>query len=142
MVTLTFEDTDDGIRNYEISFQAIALSDKQIPVSEWDDVVELIKKLKTVGRPAKEKLGKTQLYDLKDGGGEVVLERSEHKLLVEMIERPIWRPMVIEDAAATKEWLKAQKNDGGSQKPDAKPQAKRKAEGKVAGTIPGATSGE
>ncbi len=127
MYTLDFVDDEEGQRNYELSFQAIAMTQKELPLVQWDDAVALVRKMKAVGKPAAQKIGRTQLYDLKAGGGQVLLERSEYTMLFDMVTQPIWRPMALEDVQAVLEWLKAHKNDGGSLVQDARPEAKRRA---------------
>jgi hypothetical protein len=124
---LIFEDDDTGRQRYEILFQSVALSQKQCQVSDWDDVVGLVKKLKSIGNPAKERIGTHVLYDLQDGGGEIVLERSEAKLLLEFVSQPIWRPLAIPDALAVRKWLENIPKVSGSLNPDAPPHVQRRA---------------
>lgn len=116
MYQLNFTPDSEGDRNYEICFQAFAMCDKQFGVDEWDDVVALGRKFKRIGRPADQKVGKTQLFELAGSGGELGLERSEMKMLKGMIDRPIWRTMALEDVVATKAWLHSLKYDGGQDK--------------------------
>jgi hypothetical protein len=118
MYKLVFEENDLGRQRYEMSFQSIALTQKQVPVAEWDVVVDLVKKLKSVGRPAKEKIGSFTLYDLSEEGGEVILENAEMKALIDFVGQPIWRPLALEDAQELKKWLdgipkESGKKDGG-----------------------------
>lgn len=102
---------EDAASKYEICYQAVVLSDRQVQISEWDTVVDLLRKLKAVGNVAKEKTAGTELYELASSNGGMVfpavdLEKSELKLLIEFIERPIWRPSGLERVLNTRKWLK------------------------------------
>lgn len=129
MHKVSFTDDDEGRERYEMCYQAIALvpADMRVPFSDWDDVVGLVNKLKSIGDEGKEKLGQIKLYDLQEGGGEVLLERSEMKKLIDFIKLPIWRPLAIEKAQQLLKWLEAIPKERGSLKLDAPPQAKRAA---------------
>lgn len=131
MQKVTFEDTDVGRRHYEMAFQAIAMTQKQTPISDWDDVIDLIRKLKSVGTPAKQKVGSKELYDLQEGGGEILLEKGEMKCLLDYIGQPIWLPLALEDAQELKKWLEAIPKEKGSLRHDAKPDAKRAVAGSI-----------
>lgn len=115
MYKLNFEDSDLGRQRYEISYQAVVRSDKAPEMGDWDDVIELLKKLKSVGEPDKSavisggKVSKKTLYDLNAGGGEIDLERSEYNFLLKCIKQPIWPTVNIEDVQDTKKWLESLK---------------------------------
>lgn len=125
MFEVKFEDNDNGRQRYELSFQAVAMSQKQIATSEWDDVIDLIRKLKEIGNPASEKIGHTVLYDLQDGGGTILLEKGEMKALIDFVAQPIWRPMALEDAQSLKKWLEVIPKAPGSLK-SGPPQERRR----------------
>lgn len=129
MHKVLFEDTEEGKKRYEMCYQAIAMvpRDYSIPQTKWDDVIGLVKKLKSVGEESETMLGSHHLYDLQEGGGEIMLERSEMKLLVELVGLPIWRPLAIEDAQNLKKWLEAVPKEKGSLKLDAPPHKRRAA---------------
>lgn len=105
MFRLSFEDTEEGRARYEICYQAIVLTGRQIAVSEWDDCVGLLSKFKAAGEDKGTKIGTTVLLDLKSGGAEINLERGEKALLVSFIEQPMWRPPAIPAAQKTRMWL-------------------------------------
>lgn len=89
---------------YEVCYQAIVATDRMPPLEEWEDVVSLLRKLKAVGVPAKERIRGLLMYDLQ-APATVELERSELNLLKAHIVRPIWRTDAIEDVLETKKWL-------------------------------------
>lgn len=107
MIEARFEGPE-GSRRYEICMQALLLSKpeiggRQVQVSEWDDMVGLLRALKPIGIPVKQQ-GLT-LYNLKDEGGVAKLDRAERNLLVLFLKQPIWRPETIEDVQETIKWL-------------------------------------
>lgn len=106
MITLRFEG-DEGTTRYEICTQAILLTQKTVQLGEYDDVISLLKKLKGIGHPAKERVGSIVLYDLGEDGGSIDLERSESNALVDFIKQPMWRPPVLEDVRGTIQWIEA-----------------------------------
>lgn len=128
MQKIVFEDNEEGKKRYEMCYQAVAMvpSDYRVPHTDWDDVVGLVKKLKAIGEASSAKIGTHALYDLQEGGGEVILERSEMKKLIEFVKLPIWRPLAIEEAQALVKWLEAIPKEKGSLRIDAPPH-KRKA---------------
>ncbi len=137
MYEVKFEDNEIGRQRYEMAFQAVALTQKQVPVSEWDDVVDLIRKLKEIGDPAKESIGATALYNLCEGGGTVLLEKGEMKALIDFVGQPIWRPLALENARELKKWLESLEHQPGSLK-SGPPQERRrgkKQQEKVVGSI-------
>lgn len=104
MYELSFEG-EKGSERYEICIQALLLTAKKIEVSEWDEVVALLRKLKKIGRPTTVLQG-IQLYDLQEGGASLLLEKNERTKLLEFIEQPIWRPHILEQVMDVKVWLK------------------------------------
>lgn len=94
-------------RHYTHLFMSISLTQRQIPVAEWDDVVSLLKKLKSIGVDTKEKVGNSSVYRLQDEGGELDLERAEMLLLKDFMKQPIWRPSALEDIKETIDFLEA-----------------------------------
>lgn len=109
MFQLEFSDTDDGRSKYEICFQALALAQRPPQISEFADVVSIIKQLKANGAPGKTSQGDVVLYDLKKGGATIALERSEYGLLKLYVTQPIWRPISLESVVMTKDWLEGLK---------------------------------
>lgn len=107
MRTLQLSDQDQEI--YQLAYQAVVLSQRQTPVAEWEDVVSLLRKLKAVGVPAKERIGTVQLMELAPGGGTVSLERNEHRILLECVEATSWTPLALETAAKLRSTLQALK---------------------------------
>lgn len=128
MYELTFEPNEIGQRRYELCHQSVVLSGKAPEADTWDDVVSLIRKLKSIGNPTAEKINKTFLYDLQEDGGTFFLENSEMKLLLNFISQPMWKPEALEDVVDCKTWLEKLPKVSGSLKKDAKPEEKRKAE--------------
>lgn len=128
MYTIEFEDTEEGRKRYEVCTQSLILTSRQTAVSEWDEVVDLLKALKGAGVKTKQQVGGKFLYDLKDGGAIVLLEKAEHKLLVDFVKQPMWVPEGVEAARETVKWLEALEYKRGSKKSDARPEDKRAAE--------------
>jgi hypothetical protein len=143
MYSLKFEDDETGRKRYEIATQSLLLagktqgSNRTVQVSEWDEVIDLLKALKGGGVKSKQNILGTFLYDLQDGGATVLLEKAEHKLLIDFIKQPIWQPEGIEAAKECVQWLSGLEYQRGSKKVDARPEDKRAAEeeSKVAGHI-------
>lgn len=94
-----------GSERYEICTQAYLMTDRTIAVAEWMDVVYLQRKFKEIGKPSEQTANGITLLEL-DGDASIVLERSEMKLLLEFLERPIWRVHVLERVITTRDWLK------------------------------------
>jgi hypothetical protein len=121
-----FTNDDRGRQRYEICHQAIVLSQRPTEVGDWDDIISLLKKIKSIGLPGKDRIGKFPLYELEDEG-DLVLENSEMRQLIGFITQPIWRPEILEDVQETKRWLEGLPKQGGSTRRDAKPEEKRRA---------------
>jgi hypothetical protein len=119
MAAYTLQFTPEQGPEYEICYQAVALSSKQIPVGEWDDVVSLLEALKGVGTEAKEKAGNVALYELREYGGKIELDKAELKLLLDFIRQPMWRPHVLPQVQQTVKWLEGaqKKQDEERKKP-------------------------
>lgn len=96
---------------YANCFMAISLTQKQISVAEWDDVIGLVRKLKAIGEDTKEKLAGHTVYKLCDEGGMLLLERAEMNLMKDFIKQPIWRPSALETIKETLEWLDSAPKD-------------------------------
>lgn len=106
MFTLKFQPKNEKHEeHYTHLFMAISLTQRQIPVAEWDDVVSLLKKLKSIGIDTQEKLGNSSIYRLNAEGGEVHLERAEMVLLKDFMKQPIWRPSALEQIKETLDFL-------------------------------------
>lgn len=135
MFTLKFEDNEQGRKRYEICTQAVILSNPQnggraVQTSEWDEVIGLLRSLKAGGIKSKQTIGGKALYDLKEGGSEIKLERAEHKLLLEFVRQPMWIPDGLEDVKDVLTWLEAIEHHKESPK-----HRREKLEGQVAGNI-------
>ena len=114
MYVLNFDGSKIGKERYEICIQSVFMTTKEVTNENEDEFIFLLRKLKSIGVEAAERIGKVKLYDLQDGGGEIGLERSEHKLLLTLIGLPIWRPAVLEQKKECQEWVKNIKPvDGG-----------------------------
>lgn len=125
MYALEFKAGDEvSETRYSTCYVAIAITQKQVAVAEWDDVIALMKKLKAVGRDSKEKVQGASLYILGEEGGTVHLERSEHRMLVDFVKQPIWRPTGLEEARNVLKWLEGLKPEE-----EAKPTPKETTDG-------------
>ena len=112
MYCLTFQGRNEKHEEfYTNCFMAISLTQRQIGVAEWDDVIGVVKKLKSIGEDTKEKLANHTVYRLADAGGVVKLERAEMNLLKDFIKQPIWRPSALESVKETLEWLESAPKD-------------------------------
>lgn len=105
MFVLSFEG-EKGRERFEICYIAVTLTQRQVAVSEWDDVVGLLKALKSCGVMTKDKIAGTDvdLCDLVEGR-QCTLQRSEQKVLLDFISQPIWRPAKIEAVQECKAWI-------------------------------------
>lgn len=106
MYEIHFEANETGRQRYELCYQAIAQSQLPIPVTDWDTVADLVRKIKKAGQSAKEK----GLYDLLPGGAKVTLEKAEMAKLKEFIAQPIWRPMFLDNVIDLQKWLESAKS--------------------------------
>lgn len=127
MIKLKFEDTEEGRKRYEICSQALLLTQRKVDVSEWDEVIDLVKAIKDAGTKTSQQLNGIFLYDLMEGGAEVNLEKAEAKLLVSFIRQPMWRPEGVAEAKSVALWVEEIKDDRASAKKDARPEARRDA---------------
>lgn len=116
MIRVKFDNDALGKQRYEVCTQAVLLSNpqhggKSIAVSEWDDVVTLVRALKGIG----ESLGKLpngiELFELAASGGEMELGKGERNLLVSFLKQPMWRPDVIENVQEAIVWLDSLKSE-------------------------------
>lgn len=132
MYKLDFTDDEQGRERFEICYQAIVMTNKDVTRENEDDFIHTLKKLKSISLESRDdqgkkiKLGGIVLRDLQDGGGTIELERSEHSLLLDCIKRPIWRPIVLEQKKECENWIAGMLVD---KKPN------KKDKGDVAGTI-------
>lgn len=92
---------------YSILIMSLILSHRETPRHEWDDVIAVTRKLKSLGDPQKETLNGSPVYILKPEGGTLALERSELAVLRTFVEQPIWRPTALEEVKQTLDWLTA-----------------------------------
>lgn len=108
---LEFTDDAEGRRRYELCYQAIALTPRQIAIGEWDDCVDLVRAMKQIGIDAGTKVQGIMLLDLVPGGGIATLSRASHKLLLDMVKQPLWRPDALEDVRSVHAWLDGLKEE-------------------------------
>lgn len=109
MFVINFDGSKEHRAHFEICYQAIIATDKEATRDNEDDFIALLQKMKRVSTEAAEKLGGIKLRDLQEGGASLALDRSEHKLLVACIERPIWRPVILEQKRDALKFVKEAK---------------------------------
>jgi hypothetical protein len=88
---------------FAVCMQAIASTQRPTPPEAWDDVIGLLKKLKSVA-DEKRSDGKIE-YELKLGGAVIELERGERTQLLEFIRTSPWNPMGLETVRGVREWI-------------------------------------
>lgn len=115
MKVARFMPDEEGRNRYEYCLMSLLLSRREIPLTEWDDVISVTKKLKAIGRDTGEKLMGAAIYQLVEGGAVQFFERSEVASLRSFLTQGVWRPMVLGEVRATIEWL--------DKLPDAQPEA-------------------
>lgn len=121
MYTLTFDATEKDRRRYELLYQAIVAQREPVKTPDWDDCISLLRAFKRVGLESKDYLAPgVAAWELKDEGGMVFLERSEYRLLLAMLDAPIWRPAVLEEVVEARDWVKAIKNTPKLTEPESK----------------------
>lgn len=100
-------------RNYAICIQSITMNQKVIPVIEWDNLVSMVRKLKSIGTPSMIQPNRESptIYDLADSGTEISLTSGEYKLLLDLLQQPIWKTSVIEDIVSVRDWLRGIKEE-------------------------------
>ena len=107
MYKLYFE--RDGIVQptwYQICFESVALSKANIPPSEWDTVVGLVRKLKKAGKADGSTVMDVPLYKLDtEGSQKVELETAEFNMLLKFIEGTQWKVAVLETVVDVRDWL-------------------------------------
>lgn len=144
MYKLEFENTEIGRRRYELAFEASQVQPSP-SLDKWDTFIDLIKKLKSIGRPNGQRSnnGKIILRELDpDTPCIIFLEKAEHKELLGCIKQPVWPSYALEDAQDLLKWLEGLKHEPGSLTKDAKPNQKKQAEALIAGSIPQANAPE
>lgn len=112
MYKLLFIGNDEAcIARFKRCYTAVVMTGRQLAVSEWDDAIALLKALKKIGRDTGNASGLDVPADyvLSDEGGEILLQRSEYNLLLELLKQPIWRPTVLETVKETRTWLEGLK---------------------------------
>ena len=111
MYQLDFAQSETDEARYATCYMAIVLTQKQIQVAEWDDVIALLKALKSVGLDTGGKIlgSELPLYVLREDGGTIKLERSAYKMLLEFVAQPLWRPSATEATKECKTWLEGLK---------------------------------
>lgn len=93
---------------FELFYQSIVATDKNADRDNEDDFIALLQQLKRISTASSVTLGSggIKLRDLNPEGGSIALEGSQYKLLVACMERPIWRPHVLEAKRDALKWLK------------------------------------
>ncbi len=90
-------------KKYLICIQSILTAQRPAAFDAWDDVIGLLKKLKSIG--VEKMAGVQKTYDLADGGGVIELERGEKVQLMEFVKAGMWIPDFLEDVRNTYQWL-------------------------------------
>lgn len=93
-------------KRYSICIQSILTAQRPAGFDVWDDVIGLLKKLKSLGN--EKNVGPQRTYELKDGGGIIELERAEKAQLQEFIKSGAWIPEWLEDVRNTYKWVEGQ----------------------------------
>jgi hypothetical protein len=96
---------------YLICIQSLVNAAKPAPFEAWDDVIGLLKKLKSIGVPDSEN---PRGFVLKFGGGVVELERGERNQLIEFIKSAPWIPAHLDIAKTTLKWVQDTEEVAGS----------------------------
>lgn len=88
---------------YGICIQAVMTAQRPTAFDAWDDVIALLKKLKSIGTETK--VNGIRTYDLNPGGGVLELQRGERNQLVEFIKVGSWVTEFLEKARNTLKWV-------------------------------------
>lgn len=96
---------------YSICYCAIVLSNRQAPVSDWDTIIDVLRKLKSIGSMVAQKIGDTTIYELATPKEDTLhqtieVDKAGLVLLIDYIESPIWKVGAIERVADCRNWLK------------------------------------
>lgn len=136
MYKLEFSKDAQGEKRYTLCFEA-CVSQKEPPaVSDWDTVIDLIRKLKSIGILREKVGGKVDLYDLdKEGACVIFLEKAEYKKLMAFVKAPVWPAYVLDEIKPMVKWLESLKHEPGSLADGAKGSVKKAGEAQVAGSI-------
>lgn len=101
----------DTTPKYEICFSAVAFAQHTLPPSSWDLHVEVLRALRSIGKPAGQLSG-GQNYTLDNADGAlqptVDLSRAAVEHLLGCIEQPMWVAAALENVVDTRAWLKDQ----------------------------------
>lgn len=113
---LQFGGRDEKARErYTLIYLALANSQKKNTLADLRTITDLTRALRTVGEPAAEKLGRIQLFELKDGltddTGLVALEGIEHKMLKQLIESTPWSSGMAEEVVELNDWIERAPKD-------------------------------
>lgn len=90
-------------KRYLICTQSILTAQQPASFSSWDDVIGLLKKLKSLGH--EKTVGNQKTYDLNSGGGVIELQRGERQQLLDFIKAGFWIPDFLEDVRNTYKWV-------------------------------------
>lgn len=90
---------------YSVCYQAVTSSQTPAAFESWDDVISLLKKLKSIGREEKAENAPMKTFVLNNGGGVLELERSERTLLLEFIKKAPWTNSFLEHVRPTYNWI-------------------------------------
>lgn len=111
MYNLKFTPDEAGRKRYAICYQSFVTTNRVAQLSEYDDIVGVLKGLKAIGVPT-EKLRGLQLYDLRPSGGELELTSGERAILLSHINEPIWAPLFLEEVLSIKSWISGAPDNG------------------------------
>lgn len=88
---------------YAVCIQAVMTAQRPTSFDSWDDVIALLKKLKSIGTETK--TGNSRTFDLNSGGGVLELQRGERTQLLDFIKQGSWVTEYLEKARGTLKWI-------------------------------------
>lgn len=88
---------------YSVCIQAVMTAQSPTAFDSWDDVIGLLKKLKSIGTETK--AGSVRTFDLNSGGGVLELERGERTQLLDFVKKGAWVTEFLEKAKGTYKWI-------------------------------------
>jgi hypothetical protein len=89
---------------FGVCMQSVITTQRATHKDAWDDVIGLLKKLKSIATETKISDINTN-YKLAPGGGVIELERGERSQLLQFIDAGLWNPLGLEAVRATKTWI-------------------------------------
>jgi hypothetical protein len=88
---------------FAVCIQAVMTATSPTSFDAWDDVIALLKKLKSIGTETK--VGNIRTFDLNSGGGVIELQRGERTQLIGFIKGGAWVTEFLEKARGTLKWV-------------------------------------